>query len=49
MPAKISAWFLIVYFLLVALGDGGFSVWTAPAVVMGIVALGVAVLLFLDR
>jgi hypothetical protein len=47
MPKKISTWFLIVYFLLVALAS--FGVWAAPAVVMGIVALGVAVLLLMDR
>ena len=47
MPKKISTWFLIVYFLLVALA--AFSVWAAPAVVMGIVALGAAVLLLMDR
>lgn len=47
MPAKLSTWFLIVYFLLAALAS--FGVWAAPAVVMGIVAIGVAVLLFMDR
>ena len=49
MPKKLATWLLIVYFLLVALGAGGFNVWSAPAVVMGIVALAAAVLLLLDR
>jgi hypothetical protein len=47
MPSKITTWLLIIYFLLVGLGALG--VYSAPAVVMGIVAIAIAVFLLIDR
>ena len=46
-PSKLSTWFLVLYFLLAGLG--AFIAAANIPVVMGILALGAAVTLFLDR
>lgn len=45
-PTKIATWFLIVFFLLVAIA--AFTQFNS-AVLNGIVALGAAIFLFLDK
>lgn len=47
MNYAISTLALIVYFILVALA--AFSLWAAPAVVMGIVALVIAIALIVGK
>ncbi len=47
MPSKLSTWFLILYFLFA--GIAAFGVFALPEFVTGILALGAAVFLFLDR
>ncbi len=47
MPTKISTWLLIVYFLLA--GIAGLGVFSLPSIVTAILAIAVAVFLFLDR
>jgi len=46
IPTKIATWFMIVFFLLVALAR---FIQFDSAVITGIVALGAAVFLFLDK
>ncbi len=47
MPSKISAWFMILFFLLFGLAS--FVAALQLPWLMGILALGAAVFLFLDR
>jgi hypothetical protein len=47
LPSKITTWLFIIYFLLVGLNELG--VYSADAVVMGILAIAIAVFLLLDR
>ncbi len=44
---SLSTIFLVIYFMLVALAS--FGVWAAPAVVYGIVALGVVIFLIAGK
>ncbi len=47
MPSALSTWFMLLYFLFAGLA--AFGIFTAPAVLMGIFALGAAVTLFLAK
>ncbi len=46
MPTSIATWCLILFFLLFGLSELGLAI---PAIILGILALGVAVFTFIAR